>query len=84
MGQTRKNSSGKMKSNFAQGLFNFSPSDSASIFSIASLCPALGGKAVYKARSLYVLWSIYHPYGIYLYGKCTVYNNYIPSGFDGE
>jgi len=50
MGQTRKNSSGEMKSNFS-----FSPTDSASIYSIASLCPALGGKAVYKARSLYAL-----------------------------
>jgi hypothetical protein len=44
-----------MKSNFTQSNFSFSPQDSASIYSIASLCPALGGKAVYKARSLYAL-----------------------------
>jgi len=55
MGQTRKNSSGEMKSNFTQGNFSFNLQDSASIYNIASLCPALGGKAVYKARSLYAL-----------------------------
>jgi len=42
-------------STVAQGTFSFSSFDSTSLYSIASLCPALGGKAVYKARSLYAL-----------------------------
>lgn len=36
----------------ARGNFNFSESDSASLYNMATLCPALGGKAVYKARSI--------------------------------
>jgi hypothetical protein len=42
-------------STIAQGNFSFSESDSITLYNIATLCPALGGKAVYKARSLYTL-----------------------------
>lgn len=42
-------------STIAQGNYSFSEQDSSTIYNIASLCPALGGKSVYKARSLYSL-----------------------------
>lgn len=42
-------------STIAEGNYAFSDQDSATIYNIASLCPALGGKAVYKARSIYNL-----------------------------
>jgi hypothetical protein len=43
----------------AQGNFSFSESDSTTLFNIASLCPALGGSAVYMARSMY---AFVHPF----------------------
>jgi hypothetical protein len=42
-------------STIAQGNFSFSESDSITLYNIATLCPALGGKAVYKARALLAL-----------------------------
>lgn len=44
-------------STIAKQIYQLSATDSLSIFSIASLCPALGGSAVYMARSIVVLFN---------------------------
>lgn len=44
-------------STIAKQFYQLSATDSLSIFGIASLCPALSGSAVYKARSIVVLFN---------------------------
>ncbi|MBX7242018.1 MAG: T9SS type A sorting domain-containing protein [Bacteroidia bacterium] len=42
-------------STIARGVYTFTPTQLADIFSIANQCPLAGGVSVYKARSLYAI-----------------------------